>query len=137
MASSKAYSTRAVIPSTARNLLSAQVRSVFLLSAPMKRYWVYILASKSRTLYARVTNDLTRRLHEHRTSTGSEFTSKYRVTRLVHCEETSDIRVAIAREKEIKGWNRKKKIALIEATNPLWEDLVPAGETADSSLRSE
>ena len=105
----------------------------------MRQYWVYIVASKSRTLYTGVTNNLLRRVHEHRTGNGSEFTGKYRITRLVHSEETNDIRVAIAREKEIKGWNRKKKLALIEATNPLWEDLAAGWyeETADSSLRSE
>jgi putative endonuclease len=104
----------------------------------MKRYWVYILASRSRTLYTGVTNDLLRRVDEHRSGTGSEFTAKYRIRRLVHCEETSDVLAAIAREKQIKGWDRKKKVALVEASNPNWEDLA-AGQTgtADSSLRSE
>jgi len=104
----------------------------------MRRYWVYILASTSRTLYTGVSNDLMRRVHEHRAGTGSEFTSKYRITRLVHCEETNDVRAAIAREKQIKGWDRKKKVALIEAANPNWDDLAAwHSDTADSSLRSE
>jgi putative endonuclease len=105
----------------------------------MKSYWVYILASKSRTLYTGVTNDLMRRVAEHRSGTGSKFTERYRITRLVYCEETRDIRDAIAWEKRIKGWDRQKKIELIESRNPHWEDLAHGwGQTADSSqLRSE
>ena len=103
----------------------------------MKRYWVYILASRSRTLYTGVTNDLMRRVHEHRSGKGSKFASRYRITRLVHCEETRSIQAAIAREKQIKGWDRKKKVALIEAANPHWDDLAsPPEGTADPSLRS-
>ena len=104
----------------------------------MKRYWVYILASTSHTLYTGVTNDLMRRVHEHKTGKGSQFARKYRITRLVHYEETNDVRAAIAREKQIKGWDRAKKVALIEASNPRWDDLAAHWyETADSSLRSE
>jgi len=104
----------------------------------MKRYWVYILASKSRTLYTGVTNNLQRRVAEHRSGEGSKFTSRYRITRLVYCEETPDIREAITWEKRIKGWDRAKKIELIESRNPLWEDLARGwAQTADSSLRSE
>ena len=104
----------------------------------MKRYWVYMLASTSRTLYTGVTNDLLRRVYEHKTGDGSRFTSKYRITRLVHFEETNDVRAAIAREKQIKGWDRKKKVTVIEATNPNWDDLAAGWyDTADSSLRSE
>jgi putative endonuclease len=100
----------------------------------MKRYWVYILASTSRTLYTGVTNDLSRRVHEHKAGNGSLFTSKYRITRLVHFEETNDVRAAIAREKQIKGWDRKKKVALIEAANPTWDDLAGGWhDKADSS----
>ena len=69
---------------------------------------------------------------------GSGFTIKYKVTRPVHFEETDDIRIAIAREKQIKGWSRKKKIALVESSNPVWIDLAEGWyETTDSSLRSE
>ncbi len=89
----------------------------------MRTFWVYILASRSRVLYTGVTNDLLRRITEHRRHEVAGFTAKYRVDRLVHCEEGDDIEAAIAREKEIKGWRRSKKIELIEATNPTWEDL--------------
>ena len=86
-------------------------------------YYVYILANRSRTLYVGVTNDLVRRLFEHRGGIGSRFTRKYAVHRLVHLESASNPRDAIAREKQIKRWSRIKKIALIEATNPDWTDL--------------
>jgi putative endonuclease len=86
-------------------------------------YYVYILANASHTLYVGVTNDLMRRLQEHRTGQGSEFTSRYHVTQLVHYETTNSIQVAIERKKEIKGWRREKKLALIEASNPEWRDL--------------
>ena len=104
----------------------------------MKKYWVYILASATRTLYTGVTNDLMRRVYEHRIGSGSEFTGKYRVHRLVHFEQTENGRVAIAREKQIKGWSRSKKIALIESENPNWKDLAEGWyPKADSTLRSE
>jgi putative endonuclease len=89
-------------------------------------YYVYILASRSRTLYTGITNHLLRRIQEHRDGAVPGFTSKYRIHRLVHFEMFHDVRAAIAREKEIKGWTRAKKVALIEAKNPTWEDL--AGE---------
>ena len=89
----------------------------------MRMFWVYILASRSRVLYVGVTNDLLRRIREHPTREVPGFTAKYRIDRLVHCEETDDIEAAIAREKEIKGWRRSKKIVLIEAANPAWIDL--------------
>jgi putative endonuclease len=89
----------------------------------MRRFWVYIVASRSRVLYVGVTNDLLRRAREHQLHEVPGFTAKYRIDRLVHCEETDDIEAAIAREKEIKGWRRSKKIELIEAANPSWIDL--------------
>ena len=89
----------------------------------MRTFWVYILASRSRVFYVGVTNDLLRRIREHQTHEVPGFTAKYRIDRLVHCEETDDIEAAIAREKEIKGWRRSKKIELIEAANPTWIDL--------------
>jgi putative endonuclease len=89
----------------------------------MRTYYVYVMASRARVLYTGVTNDLARRVDEHKRSLNAGFTSKYRVTRLVHCEEFRDIRVAIAREKELKGWKRSRKIALIERRNPTWLDL--------------
>ena len=88
-----------------------------------RTYWVYTLASRSRTLYTGVTNDLQRRVKEHRQGLVLGFTSHYNIFRLVHCEEFADIRDAIAREKEIKGWRREKKIWLIEKGNPTWQDL--------------
>ena len=88
-------------------------------------YYVYILASRFRNLYVGVTNDLARRLVEHRNGTVPGFTSRYRIYRLVHFEIFGDIRAAIAREKEIKGWRREKKVWLIKRANPMWEDLAP------------
>ena len=90
-----------------------------------KWYYVYILASSSRALYIGVTNDITRRLHEHRSGTASAFTRRYSVHRLVHVETASNPRDAIARETQLKRWTRRKKVALIEAANPMWEDLSP------------
>jgi putative endonuclease len=81
------------------------------------------MASVGRVLYVGVTSDLERRVYEHKTGTLPGFTSRYRVTRLVHFEETSHVMVAIEREKEIKSWRRARKIALIEASNPEWRDL--------------
>ena len=88
----------------------------------MRQFYVYVLASKSRVLYVGVTNDLLRRVHEHRTAT-SGFTARYRVRRLVHFEVTGNATAAIQREKAIKGWVRAKKMALIQGSNPAWTDL--------------
>ena len=76
-----------------------------------------------RTLYIGVTNDLTRRVYEHQHKLTDGFTKKYNVTMLVHYEVTTDVQSAIAREKQLKGWRRSKKIDLIEASNPEWVDL--------------
>ena len=104
----------------------------------MKQYYVYIMTNKSRTLYTGVTNNLERRVYEHKQKFVPGFTAKYNITRLVYFEETGDIQEAIAREKQIKGWLRTKKIALIESVNPAWEDLSASWYVAsDSSLRSE
>ena len=86
---------------------------------------VYILSNRRNgVLYTGVTNDLRRRLSEHRSGLDpSSFTARYNLDRLVYFETTSDIRAAIEREKQIKGWLRRKKIALIEAVNPEWQDL--------------
>ncbi|MCL5105738.1 MAG: GIY-YIG nuclease family protein [Armatimonadetes bacterium] len=89
----------------------------------MKYYYVYILSSRSRTLYIGVTNDLTRRVLEHKSKQIPGFTAKYNIDRLVYFEEHPSINDAIAREKQLKGWLRKRKVALIESTNPTWEDL--------------
>ena len=89
----------------------------------MKSGAVYILASKSGVLYTGVTNRIDRRFIEHQRKLLRGFTSQYNVTRLIYYETFGDIRAVIAREKQVKGWLRKKKIALIEATNPSWRDL--------------
>ncbi|MEW6083421.1 MAG: GIY-YIG nuclease family protein [Chloroflexota bacterium] len=89
----------------------------------MKSYFVYIMTNKSRTLYTGVTNDLERRVYEHKNKLVAGFTSRYNITKLVYYEETNDVSVALAREKQIKGWLRAKKVALIEAENPEWRDL--------------
>ncbi len=89
-----------------------------------RKYYVYILASKRNgTLYTGVTNDLVRRVGEHKAGTNEGFTKKYRVNKLVYFESTNDVRDAIKREKQIKKWLRKWKIALIESRNPEWKDL--------------
>ena len=95
--------------------------------ADRKSYWTYILASRSRVLHIGVTNDIARRVAEHRAGEGGAFTKRYRVHRLVHLEEHYDVRDAIRREKELKGWKRNRKVELIERTNPDWRDLADRG----------
>ena len=90
----------------------------------MKTYFVYILTNKYNTvLYTGITNDLERRVNEHKRKTNNGFTSQYNVNKLVYFEQTSDVLSAIAREKQIKSWSRKKKNELIESKNPEWNDL--------------
>ncbi|MBW2144970.1 MAG: GIY-YIG nuclease family protein [Deltaproteobacteria bacterium] len=89
----------------------------------MKEYYVYIMANHSRTLYTGMTNDLERRVYEHKNRLKPGFTSKYNITKLVFFDSTTNVDEAIKREKQIKGWVRKKKVALIESQNPNWEDL--------------
>ncbi|GAB4425590.1 MAG: GIY-YIG nuclease family protein [Anaerolineae bacterium] len=89
----------------------------------MTNYYVYIMTSPSGTLYIGMTNNLQRRVYEHKHGVIEGFTKKYNVNRLVYFEETGDVQNAIAREKEIKKWRRSKKIALIESLNPQWQDL--------------
>jgi putative endonuclease len=89
----------------------------------MKTYFVYIMTSKTGTLYTGMTNDLERRVSQHKSKLIDGFTSRYNVNRLVYFETFGDVRDAIAREKQIKAWRRSKKIALIESTNPRWVDL--------------
>jgi putative endonuclease len=81
------------------------------------------MTNRSKTLYTGVTNNLERRVHEHKMKSIAGFTSKYNITRLVYYEETGDVLSAISREKTIKGWVRAKKLALIESVNPTWKDL--------------
>lgn len=88
-----------------------------------RNYYVYILVSRSRVLYVGVTNDLARRVYQHKQMRAPGFTARYLVTRLAHFEATTEADAAIAREKQIKGWSRAKKIELIESHNPAWRDL--------------
>ena len=88
----------------------------------MNQYYVYIMSNKSKTLYG-VTNNLIRRVYEYKNKLNLGFTSKYNITKLFYYEIFSEITKAIAREKQIKGWLRKKKIDLIESVNPDWKDL--------------
>jgi putative endonuclease len=90
----------------------------------MKSYYVYILASqRNGTLYIGVTNDLIKRVHEHKYNLVAGFTKKYNVHLLVYFEQSDNIESAINREKQIKKWNRKWKLELIEKKNPTWRDL--------------
>lgn len=88
-----------------------------------RTYWVYILTNRSGTLYVGVTNDLDRRLAEHAASGTERFTGRYALDRLIHAESHADVHDAIRREKQLKGWRRSKKVALINARNPGWRDL--------------
>jgi len=90
----------------------------------MKSYYVYIMASKRiGTLYIEVTNDLIKRVYEHKNNFVDSFTKKYGVHSLVYFEQCDDIESAIFREKQLKKWNRKWKLELIEKGNPQWKDL--------------
>ncbi len=90
----------------------------------MKQYYVYILASqKNETLYVGVTSNLTKRVYEHKHNFIDGFTKKYNVPDLVYYEHFSEVEEAILREKQIKKWNRKWKLRLIEEKNPAWSDL--------------
>jgi putative endonuclease len=88
-----------------------------------KEYYVYIVTNRSKTLYTGVTSNLMRRVQEHKEKLIEGFTSKYNVHSLVYYESTSNVHTALAREKQIKGWLRAKKIALINSINPEWKDL--------------
>ena len=102
----------------------------------MPDYYVYIMTNNSGTLYTGVTNDLERRVAEHRSKQGAAFTTKYQINRLMYYEAVSSINDAIAREKQIKSWRRRKKIDLIASFNPRWKDL--AGDWyEDSSVLPE
>ena len=86
-------------------------------------YYVYIMASNSRVIYIGVTNDLRRRVAEHKSGEIPGFSSKYKTHKLVYYEDTEDVGEAISREKELKGWRREKKVVLIEENNLRWADL--------------
>jgi putative endonuclease len=108
----------------------------------MRQYYVYIMSNWSRVLYVGVTNDLIKRVWEHKTKAMPGFTAKYNMTLLVYYEVAEDVLAAIAREKQIKGWLRIKKIALIDSMNPDWKDLslefmdAPSPPDPDPSPRS-
>ena len=90
----------------------------------VKTYYVYLITNwNNKVIYAGVTNDLKRRVYEHKHKLVKGFTQKYNLNKLVHFEETNDVMAAIAREKEIKKWRREKKNKLVETTNSQWSDL--------------
>jgi putative endonuclease len=89
-----------------------------------KQYFVYILTNKNNTvLYVGVTNDLKRRIHQHKEKLADSFTNKYNINKLVYYETCADVKEAITREKQLKSGSREKKVVLIESLNPVWEDL--------------
>jgi len=104
-------------------------------------YYVYLLTNRSGTLYTGVTNDLQRRMYEHKNKLVEGFTKRYNIDMLVYYEVTDDINGALNREKQIKAWRRSKRVALIESTNPQWRDMSDGwfspAPPPDSSLRSE
>ena len=89
----------------------------------MNQYYVYIMTNRSRTLYTGVTNDPERRVYEHKQKLANGFTRKYNITKLVYYEVADESPVRYPPQKQIKGWLRGKKIALVEAMNPEWKDL--------------
>jgi len=102
----------------------------------MKNYYVYILTNNSKTLYIGVTDDLNRRLYEHRNKLIEGFTKKYNLTKLVFFETFNRIEDAIRREKQLKNWHRQWKINLIEKTNKEWKDLSLDLENWDAETSS-
>ncbi|MDR3772102.1 MAG: GIY-YIG nuclease family protein [Terracidiphilus sp.] len=99
-----------------------------------KVYFAYIVASRSHTLYIGVTGDLLKRVFEHKRKTHEGFSATYNCNRLVWFERFTGPRSAIAREKQLKGWTRAKKIALIEKANPTWSDLSEGWWVADPTV---
>ena len=101
-------------------------------------YYVYIMTNRAGTLYTGMTNDLERRVYEHKHQLVGGFTRRYKVDKLIYYEATDDVRSAIAREKQIKGWLRRKKVELIDSMNPLRLDLAEEWQfpQSDPSLRS-
>jgi putative endonuclease len=89
----------------------------------MADYCVYIMTNVTGMLYIGVTNNITRRVLEHKSKSIKGFTARYNLTQLVYCESTPYIYDALTREKQLKGWTRKKKVELIETMNPDWKDL--------------
>jgi putative endonuclease len=103
----------------------------------MKQYFVYILTNKmNKVLYIGVTNDLERRMYEHKNKMINGFTKKYNLTKLVYFDETADIESAIEREKQLKNWHRDWKIKLVNEFNPGWKDLSVWDENRDAETSS-
>ena len=100
-------------------------------------YYVYLLASRSHNFYVGITNDIARRMREHKTGTVDGFSSTYNVNRLVWYQTFHYVREAIAREKQIKNWRREKKIYLVELSNPTWQDLSEEWGKPITPLRAE
>jgi len=103
----------------------------------MKSYYVYILNNPGGMLYIGVTNNLIRRVYEHKQELVDGYTKRYHIHRLLYFEETSDVNVAIAREKEMKSWRRSKKLALVYAMNPTMQDLAAEWFDDDLSPRTQ
>jgi len=95
--------------------------------------YVYIMTNRSGTLYVGVTNDIVRRVAEHRSAKPGSFTARYRLSCLVLVEESPTVRAALVREKQIKGWTRRRKLALVGELNPRWEDLAAGWFETDAS----
>ena len=103
----------------------------------MKTHYVYIMSNIHRTLYVGMTNNLERRVYEHKMGFVEGFTKRYTIHSLVYYDVTNEVEGAIFREKQIKAWRRSKKIELIESMNPRWKDLSAEWLGTDSSLHSE
>ncbi len=101
------------------------------------RYSIYILGSVSGTLYIGITSNLVFRVRQHKDHTFRGFTARYDVDRLLYYETYGEVSTAIAREKQLKGWKREKKVALIEKVNPQWKDLSRAWYEKPGELRSK
>ena len=119
---------------SARNLALLSDRAAKLKGGWLKNYNVYIMASASRTLYTGVTSNLERRVLQHCRKLLRGFTARYNINRLVYYEVSGEVSTAIAREKQIKSWSRKKKIALIESVNRDWKDLSAAWYKTQGSV---
>jgi putative endonuclease len=91
----------------------------------VRSYFVYILANRTRRMYVGATSDLAKRVWQHRHSPHPHFTRRYNITALVYFELVEIARTAVARERQIKGWSRARKLALVDASNPEWRDLMP------------
>ena len=104
----------------------------------MSIYYVYIMTNwNNKVMYVGVTNNLERRVYEHINKLADGFTKKYNINKLVYYDQTTNVCSAIEREKQIKGWVRKRKNELVETMNPNWKDLADDWNEKDSSLRSE